>query len=181
MSAVASVAMLRWAILLLLTVALIGGMVAPTYTWAHPATFGAIITSPWPSAAAATTIPVTALVQPSAPSVGTGVGGLLIVGMTVALLLMRGCRGRLQLIGLSLLLIMTGFEGALHSVHHLGDPGAAERCRVASSAKHVTVVDVDVPDVVGPMLEVREASLPSQLPRARTARLTPDAGRAPPV
>jgi hypothetical protein len=103
--------------------------------------------------------------------------------MTVAALYAAGRRGRLpiRIVGLSLLLLVTSFEGAIHSVHHLGDPAAAERCLVAAAGVHVAVVDVVESYVTGPLLQDRGAPAPPRRFLARRVWLAPDVGRGPPA
>jgi hypothetical protein len=88
---------------------------------------------------------------------------------------------RLRLVGLSLFLVVGAYEGAIHSVHHLGDADAASQCRVASSNEHITVIDVDVPGVARYMLPVSDSPPPVQPSRALTISRAPDVGRAPPA
>jgi hypothetical protein len=103
--------------------------------------------------------------------------------MTVSALYAAGRRGRLSLriMGLSLLLVMTSFEGAIHSVHHLGDPAVAEHCLVAAAGMHVAVVDVADPCITDPLLQANDAPPQARPSVARTLWLAPDAGRGPPA
>ena len=180
-SRVASMTMFPRAIFLLLAMVLIGTVGTPTSTWAHPGTSSAIITSPLSPSAAASTVPVEAVVRTGYPPQGTRMTVLLLSGMTVALWLAGRCARRLRLAALSILLILTGFEAAIHSVHHLGDPHAAEHCLVASSGDHVTGLNVGVLDVSGLMMQASGAPLLSQPSFVRLVSLGPDAGRAPPA
>jgi hypothetical protein len=179
---VALAAMSRRTIMLVLAAVLIGGAAALALAWAHPG----------PSEAAS----LTRLAQPSAhasvdhvtrptrqsPPLAAVVAVLVSVGMAVAVSVPRGRRGRrLRSVGLSLLLILVGVEGAVHSVHHLGDARAADRCLVATSAEHVSAVDIDVPTVACPQIPVSYTPLPLLPALARGASLAPDAGRAPPA
>jgi hypothetical protein len=120
----------------------------------------------------------------SASPQSTGLGARLFAGAVIALLCAgsrRRHRQTCQIVGLSLVLMMGGFEGAIHSVHHLGDAGGADRCLVASSSEHFTAVDVQAPDVVNSFLRARDVVPQAQSARARTVRFAPDAGRAPPA
>ena len=94
-----------------------------------------------------------------------------------------GRRRRLPIgiVGLSLLLIMTSFEGAIHSVHHLGDPAAAERCLAAAAGVHVAVVDITDPYVTDPLCPAGGAPPPAGPSLARRLWLAPDSGRGPPA
>jgi hypothetical protein len=168
----------------LLALLLIGGVGLPTRISAHPSKSSAMDVAPSSSSAAIFTVSVRASVLPNSRSQqATGIGALVIAGIAI-FLLSTGRRPRariLQISGFSLLLIMTGFEGAIHSVHHLGDPAAAERCLVASSSQHVTVVECEGPVVIGPLLLASEAALPAQPTRTPVAWIPSDAGRAPPA
>lgn len=169
----------------LLALLLIGAIGVPTRISAHPSTSGAIDVAPLSSPAAISTVSVTARVPTNSRSQQTtGIGALLVAGIAISLLTGGSRRRRiriLQISAFSLLLSSTGFEGAIHSVHHLGDPSAAERCLVASSSQHVTVVESKSPDVVGPLLEASEAAAPAQPTRTPIVWFASDAGRAPPA
>jgi hypothetical protein len=184
MSRVASLAMFRRAIFLL-ALLLIGGVGLPTRISAHPSKSSAIAMAPSSSSAAISAVSVrTSLLPSSRLRQAPSVVALLIAGIAVSLLAAGSRRRRvriLQISGCSLLLITTGFEGAIHSVHHLGDPSAAERCLVASSSQHVTVVECRGPDVVSPLLQTSEAAPPAQPARTPVVWLPSDAGRAPPA
>jgi hypothetical protein len=184
MSHGASVAMFRRA-MFLLALLLISGVGVPTRISAHPSTLDAIDVPPPFSPAAISTVSATAeVLTKSRSQQATGIGALLVAGIAISLLTGGNHRRRvriLQISGFSLLLITTGFEGALHSVHHLGDPAAAERCLVASSSQHVTVVESQGPEVVGPLLRASEAAPSAQPTRTPVVWLPFDAGRAPPA
>ncbi len=79
------------------------------------------------------------------------------------------------------MLIVGGYEGAIHSVHHLGDTNAAAHCRVASSHEHVNVIDVEVPRLGSAMPAARPDPIPVPPSPARIVALAPDVGRAPPA
>jgi hypothetical protein len=82
-------------------------------------------------------------------------------------------------VALSLLLIFSGVEGAVHSVHHLDDTTA--HCRVASSAEHVSVIEIDAPRIGVPSNVTINAPSLERPADVRRIDLPPDAGRAPPV
>jgi hypothetical protein len=115
-----------------------------------------------PKDAGATTTRVLALVMI--------LGGL---GVTV------GRQHAARVAALMLLLIFSGFEGALHSVHHLDDTTA--QCRVASSAEHVSVIEVDAPGIRVPSIVAIEGPVLERHAPVRPAQLTPAPVRAPPV
>jgi hypothetical protein len=156
---------------------------APVGASAHPSMFGATLTAP-PSAALAFVVRVAANPVPSYSPGGKALAVLLLLAaIFVSAWFAAGRRGRppIRIIGLSLVLIATGFEAAIHSVHHLGDAAAAERCLVAATGQHVAAVDVDGPRVTDPLLQVSEAAPPARPSLARTVWLAPDAGRGPPA
>ena len=79
-----------------------------------------------------------------------------------------------------LLSAVVGVDAAVHSVHHLNDPGAAATCVLASGTTHAPAVLSDgVIVAVAPTL-VRDA-YPDVAPiRADVRSSRPDRGRAPP-
>jgi hypothetical protein len=174
--------MSRLAVLSMLAILLTGVIDAPIGAVAHPSISSVILASP-PASAVASSVVIGVSARPSYPSVGFGVVALLIAGMTVSALYAAGRRGRLSLriMGLSLLLVMTSFEGAIHSVHHLGDPAVAEHCLVAAAGMHVAVVDVADPCITDPLLQANDAPPQARPSVARTLWLAPDAGRGPPA
>jgi hypothetical protein len=107
-------------------------------------------------------VPAAALGHPGpSPTVGIGAWEVTLRSAIPGLLLLvpailfacaaagRGRRGRPAVVaGLVFLLAVTGFESAVHSVHHLGDAPAAERCAVATSATHLHAVDVASPAAI---------------------------------
>jgi hypothetical protein len=89
-------------------------------------------------------------------------------------------RRRLAL-ALAVALPLLGFEVGLHSVHHLGDPGQASQCVVASATTSLNGTLVDAPSPVSP---VEWTSRPAPIPPDVVAphrSLAPHAGRAPPI
>jgi len=169
----------------LLALLLVGGVGVPATVAAHPTAASAIDVAPSSSRVALSPVTMTApILHNSRSQRATGIGALLIAGIAIFLLSAGNQRRRVRIVqisGLSLLLITTGFEGAIHSVHHLGDPAAGERCLVASSSQHVTVVECRGSDVVGPVLQASEAAPSVQPTRTRVVWLPSDAGRAPPA
>src|SRR5262245_62130363 len=82
---------------------------------------------------------------------------------------------------LALLVAVFGFESAVHSAHHLGDPQGADTCTLFSGAKHVEAASSSVPDAGGG-LRVTVPAAPVEADSARppkTART--HEGRAPPT
>jgi len=169
----------------LLALLLLGGVGVPARVAAHPAAASAMAVATSSSPVEISPVPITAGVLANSRSQqATGIGALLAAGIAISLLSAAGRRRRvriLQISGFSLLLITTGFEGAIHSVHHLGDPAAAEHCLVASSSQHVTAVESQGPEVSGPLLRASEAAPSAQPTRPPVVWLPSDAGRAPPA
>ena len=97
----------------------------------------------------------------------------------VAALTVCGSRRRLAL-ALAVLSAVVGVDAAVHSVHHLNDPGAAATCVLASGSTHAPAVLTDgVIVAVAPTL-ARDA-YPDVAPiRADVRSSRPDRGRAPP-
>jgi hypothetical protein len=101
------------------------------------------------------TLPTTGLTPP-AESIETGIArepvGWLLLLLLVAVGAASGIgRRRAVVLGLLVIVMFLGFESSVHSVHHLGDPGAVH-CTVATAAGHmdgtvsvnpVTVTPVD--------------------------------------
>jgi hypothetical protein len=179
MTHVASIVVFRQAVVAIFATLVVG---APAVASAHPPEPGAALIQPSP-AAASSAWALRGAVKDAA-STGSDAGMLLaamaIVGMTIALW-RGGSHRRLRFVGLALMLILGGYDGAIHSVHHLGDAAAADQCRVASNGENMHVVDVEGPTVRGLLNPAREGSLPAPPGRARTDRLAPDASRAPPA
>jgi hypothetical protein len=83
-------------------------------------------------------------------------------------------------IALALLVVTAGFDGAIHSVHHLDDPASADRCPVAGSAEHLSAAGVAGPPIVvciTPALDPAPLAPPDVV---RSVPAAPVAGRAPP-
>jgi hypothetical protein len=95
-------------------------------------------------------------------------------------LVARGSR-RAGALAAAALLVWFAAETAIHSAHHLGDPGGTERCSVFTASQHLSGLD---PEPVGPALERPAATtiMPPASPVA-AARVVLDAeqARAPPV
>jgi hypothetical protein len=108
---------------------------------------------------------------------------LLAAGFVIAgvfLMRRRRCQ-RFLVVALALLLACGGFEIAVHSVHHLDNTAAAERCLVASSAGHTHAVGAESPPASGVIARVLGAVLAVPLPVYRPVVVAPSSGRAPPA
>jgi hypothetical protein len=112
-----------------------------------------------------------------------GLTTLILAGIIVSVLYAsrRRRRVRIRILGLSLLLFVAGFESAVHSVHHLGDAAAAERCLVAATGQHAAVVSPDGPLITDPLLRAGDVAPPARPSRAHAVWLALDAGRGPPA
>ena len=82
---------------------------------------------------------------------------------------------------LALLVAVFGFESAVHSVHHLSDPLAADSCTLLSGSKHVDTASPVLPDADGPLWTAVPAALVDGdlAPPLRSFRT--HEGRAPPA
>ena len=107
-----------------------------------------------------------------------GLGLLLVVGLLLA---DRRRAWHRSVFGLVLLVAVFGFESAVHSVHHLSDPTAADSCTFLSGSKHVDTASPALPDAGGPVWTATPAipvdgNLEPPLRSIRTHE-----GRAPPA
>jgi hypothetical protein len=82
------------------------------------------------------------------PALWIGLGLLLVAG-----LLLADCRRawHRSVLALAFLVAVFGFESAVHSVHHLSDPQAADSCALLSGSKHVDTASPALPDAGGPL------------------------------
>ena len=122
------------------------------------------------------------------PALWIGLGLLLVVGLLLAdKRRIRAGAGRCRrawhrsVFGLVLLVAVFGFESAVHSVHHLSDPTAADSCTFLSGSKHVDTASPALPDAGGPLWTVApgvpvDGNLAPPLRSVRTHE-----GRAPPA
>lgn len=60
---------------------------------------------------------------------------------------------------LAFALALFTFETALHSVHHLSEPGKSAECQALSASKHLTAASVEISDVSVACLATGEALL----------------------
>jgi hypothetical protein len=107
-----------------------------------------------------------------------GLGLLLVAGLLLAD--RRRAWHRLVL-ALALLVAVFAFESAVHSVHHLLDPQAADSCTFLAGSKHTDTASPSVPDAGAPLwtaasAAVIDADLAPPLCGFRTHE-----GRAPPA
>src|SRR6266511_2548547 len=82
------------------------------------------------------------------PALWIGLGLLIVAGLLLA---ERRRAWQRSVLALALLVAVFGFESAVHSVHHLSDPQAADSCALLSGAKHVDTASPAVPDVGDPL------------------------------
>ncbi len=112
------------------------------------------------------------------PALWIGLGLLLVAGLLLA---DRRRAWQRSVFALALLVAVFGFESAVHSVHHLSDPQAADSCTLLSGSKHVNTASPALPDAGGPLWTAALAvSVDSHLaPPLRSVRT--HEGRAPPA
>lgn len=153
-------------------IGLVGG---PATTWAHaPLTPAVIAAAPGPDLALR-------WVGTRPAGAGSALIALALVLLSIVPLSHRRRGRRLRPIALAMLFAVASVEGAIHSVHHLGDRDGADRCFIAASAEHVSAASAgDAPVAVAP------APAPELVPSvppvvAGGAVLAPVAGRAPPA
>jgi hypothetical protein len=167
----------RW-MLLVLTAVMIGVGSVPASSWAHPSpTTTPVSVRPAPAPDAAPSTWTSA--QPAAG--GTGLLALMSVTLGVVLIPRHRSARAVRLLTLALLVVVAGFEGAIHSVHHLDDPASADRCLVAASAEHVSAAGIAGPPIavsITPALDPAPVAPPTV---ARGAAPIPVAGRSPPA
>ena len=112
------------------------------------------------------------------PELWIGLGLLLVAGLLLA---DRRRAWHRAVFALALLVAVFGFESAVHSVHHLSDPQAADSCTFLSGSKHADTALPAVPDAGGPLWTAAPAvpvdgNLAPPLRSVRTHE-----GRAPPA
>jgi hypothetical protein len=117
-------------------------------------------------------------VAQGSPALWIGLGFLLVVALLLA---DRRRAWHRSVFALAFLVAVFGFESAIHSVHHLSDPQAAESCPMLSGSKHVDVASPALPDAGGPLWMAASAD-PVALDLAPPlSGLRTHDGRAPPA
>jgi hypothetical protein len=84
----------------------------------------------------------------ASPALWIGLGLLLVVGLLLA---DRRRAWHRSVFALALLVAVFGIESAVHSVHHLSDPQAADSCTFLSGSKHTDTASPSVPDTGAPL------------------------------
>jgi hypothetical protein len=112
------------------------------------------------------------------PALWIGLGLLLVAGLLLA---DRRRAWHRSVFALALLVAVFGFESAVHSVHHLSDPQAADSCTFLSGSKHADTALPAVPDTGGPLWTAASAAAfdADLAPPLRSVRT--HEGRAPPA
>jgi hypothetical protein len=82
------------------------------------------------------------------PALWIALGLLLVAGLLLA---DRRRVWQRSVFALALLVAVFGFESAVHSVHHLWDPQAADSCTLLSGSNHVDTASPAVPEAGGPL------------------------------
>jgi hypothetical protein len=114
----------------------------------------------------------------ASPALWIGLGLLLAAGLLFA---DRRRAWHRSVFALALLVAVFGFESAVHSVHHLSDPLAADSCTFLSGSKYADTASPAVADTGGPLWTVASAAaIDADLaPPLRSVRT--HEGRAPPA
>lgn len=127
----------------------------------------------------------TASAHPTGPALPTWRDApdvLWVVPVAAALALLAGARSRRVLAAFGVVLIaLLAYEGAVHSVHHLGTRGASGPCAVEAASTHLSAAADGMPGLPGPPAAAALVDPPSDTSPApeRPAPSTRD--RAPPL
>jgi len=106
-------------------------------------------------------------------------GGM--AALAAAALLCTALRGRKALgAALVALTLWFGFQAAVHSVHHLGQPSAETRCTVASNAAHASAIPAEAYVSVSLLLAHTTLALDLDAAARPGGLLATHEGRAPP-
>lgn len=108
-------------------------------------------------------------------------GLALLGGVALRCLKVRGSRGRVIALGLSLALGVFTLETAVHSVHHLADPETAATCPVLSGSQHLSWGEAQAAATDAPPLCVAPARLLRSEDAPQSLIYRPHQGRAPPA
>jgi hypothetical protein len=171
-----------WVILVVFVAATIAG--SPVAASAHPDQSGmfTLVTTPAPPLLASLGTSSQAVLtrgQPATMDAMTlGITGL---GLAGALATSRRRGRHLLAIGTSLVLVLVGYAGAVHSVHHLGDSQGADRCVLAASAEHVNGMDSETAPLAAAAAVAVGRACADPPDCVRDASLAPTRGRAPPA
>jgi hypothetical protein len=167
----------RWTFLVVLSV-VFGVGSAPASGWAHPSpATSPVVARPAPAPDEA---PSTWTSQH--PAAGSARLLALVSGTLGVVLITRHRRTRpIRLLALALLVVIAGFEGTIHSVHHLDDPADAGRCLVATTAEHVSAAGIASPPIAVSITPVAGRAPIAPPATARSAAPVPVAGRSPPA
>jgi len=112
------------------------------------------------------------------PALWIGLGLLLVAGLLLA---DRRRAWHRSVFALALLVAVFGFESAVHSVHHLSDPQAADSCTFLSGSKHADTASPSVPDTGAPLWTAASAAAIDADPAPPLRGFRTHEGRAPPA
>jgi hypothetical protein len=112
------------------------------------------------------------------PALWIGLGLLLVAGLLLA---DRRRAWHRSVFAFALLVAVFGFESAVHSVHHLSDPQAADSCTFLSGSKHADTASPSVPDTGAPLWTAASAALIDADLAPPLKSLRTHEGRAPPA
>jgi hypothetical protein len=110
-----------------------------------------------------------------------GPAWIVVLALAASLALGRRRPRRVLALGLVLVLSFFAFEGAIHSVHHLGSPDRATRCPIASAATQTTGTVVEPVDVLPALILAALAGAPVDDRGPATRAFGAVRDRAPPV
>lgn len=118
----------------LVALPLLLGLATPTPTWAD---HGGSANGPAGNGAVAAPLATEALSVPSPATLWP----VLLVAAALLIVAIGSRRSRASVI--AGLLLVFAFEGAIHSVHHLGDREGQSRCAVESASSHLSGVNAE--------------------------------------
>jgi hypothetical protein len=167
-----------WVSLLVVLACLLG---SPLRSGAHidpPAPLSVDQPSPYEDGVLHPWLPSAQPVSPATP----GPPLIIMVFALMAIAITRGLRKRPRAAAVVLVLALCTFTFgvAVHSVHHLSEPGKAAECPVLSAAQHVPGALTDPSDIYAPVLAVTGDLLGNGAAPISVPSLRPNQQRAPP-
>lgn len=155
-------------------VALATVLAAPALSWGHP--------GPAPASLGEVAAPGNLLFSPPV-AVGFWLLSLtaaLVLASTLGLTWFIWPRRKVTILALTILLSVSAFETAVHSVHHLLDWEKAAKCVIFGASQHLSGTPTDSANIETPVLTVVGSSSTHTDPGLPSRSLRPDQGRGPP-